>query len=124
MERITTTITVNASGDGTGYAVVKQGLNHGNIHAIRYVKDDYVAGIDVVITGETSEIAILSVTDMNASATYFPRAATCDVSAAASFYAAEGEPVEDRIPIANERIKIVVASGGNTKTGTFHIWVE
>ena len=124
MERITTVITVNASGNGTGYAVVKQGLNHGNIHAIRYVKDDYIAGIDVVITGETSGIAILSVTDMDDSATYFPRAATCDVNAAASLYAAAGEPVEDRIPIANERIKIVVAFGGDTKTGTFHIWVE
>jgi len=124
MERISLTITVDGSGDGTDYAVSSRGLLTGKIHAIRYVKDDYADGIDVAITGETSGIAILTVTDMNATATYLPRAATCDIVAAASLYAAAGEPVEDRIPIANERIKIVVSSGGDTKSGTFHIWVE
>ena len=84
MEQITVAITVNDSGAGTGYGVVPQGVNRGLIHAIRYVKGDYADGVDVAITGETSGIPILSVTDMNASATYFPRAATCDTIAAAS----------------------------------------
>jgi len=121
MKRIEVPITVDASGDGIGYAAPDR--VHGHVHAIRYVKTDYADGVDVTITGETSGIPILTITDMNASATYLPRAASCDIVAAASLYAAAGEPVEDKIPIANERIKLVVASGGVSTSGTFHIWV-
>jgi len=123
MERITVSITTNAAGAGTGYAASVRGMNRGNVKAIRYVKTDYAAGVDFVITGETSGMAILTGTDVNASATFFPRAATCDIVGAASLYAAAGEPVEVEIPIADEQIKIVVAAGGDTKTGTFHIWI-
>jgi len=122
MKRLSVTMTTDSSGDATSY--VGDGVLHGNIHAIRYVKDDFADGVDVAITGNTSGIAILSVTNMNATATYFPRYATCDETGVASLYAGSGEPVEDRIPIANELIKIVVSSGGDKKSGTFHIWVE
>lgn len=31
-----------------------------------------------------------------------------------------GTAVQDKIAIVNDRIKIVIASGGNAKSGTFH----
>jgi hypothetical protein len=114
------TITTIADGSGTGYTEYPLA---GHISAIRYVKSDYADGVDFVITGENSGIAVLTGTDVNASATYAPRHATHDVTGAASLYAAAGEPVEDRIPVAGERLKIVVASGGATKTGAFHVYI-
>lgn len=123
MERIMTTIATDGSGNGTGYAVLSHGVNHGSVVAIRYVKTDYADGVDVVFSGETSGIPILTWTDMNATGMKYPRDVTHDIAGAASLYAATGEPVESLIPIANERIKIVVSSGGTTNTGTFHIWI-
>ena len=121
MERLTATLTTDASGDATEYIEPNQS---GFIRAIRYVKTDYANGIDLTITGETSGISILAVTDMNASATYVPQAPTHDLSAAAENYNDESdEAVNAPIPICDERIKIVVANGGDTKAGTFHIWV-
>jgi len=121
IQRHVVTVTTDAGGDGTGYTATPV---YGLVHAVRYVKDTYADGIDVTITGDLSGIAVLAVTNMNATATYLPRFATVDNVAAASLYAAAGEPVEDRIPVAMERIRVVVAQGGNTTTGTFHIFVE
>lgn len=121
IQRHVVTVTTDGSGDGTGYTDVPV---YGLVHAVRYVKTDYADGIDVTITGDLSGIAVLAVSNMNATATYLPRFATVDNAAAASLYAAGGEPVEDRIPVAMERIKVVVAAGGATRTGAFHLFVE
>ena len=42
----------------------------------------------------------------------------------ASLFARAGEPVKRPIPIVNERINIVIANGGDTKTGSFHIVID
>lgn len=120
MRRHTVTVTTNSSGDGTGYT---SGNVNGVVHAVRYVKTDYANGVDFVITGESSAIEILTGTDVNASATYEPRAATHSIAGAALLYAAGGAAVSNPIPVAGERVKIVVAQGGDTKTGTFHVFV-
>jgi hypothetical protein len=119
LTRHSVTITTDASGNGTGYTAVANGL----IHAIRYVKADYDNGIDFVVTTEASGQAVLTGTDVNASATSYPQAATASVANAAALYAAGGTAVNALIPVADERIKIVVAQGGNVKTGTFHVYV-
>ena len=51
------------------------------------------------------------------------RQATHAPDGSAALYAAAGEAVLGDIVLANERVKIVVASGGNTKTGQFVIVV-
>lgn len=115
-------VTTDASGDATAYTDIADGF----VQSIRYVKDGSNPldnGSDFTITAESSGAAILTATNVAASATYYPRAATVDVANAASLYAAGGEPVEDRIPVAFERVKIVVAQGGNTKVGRFHVYV-
>jgi hypothetical protein len=97
---------------------------NGKIHAIRYVKSSYTDGVDMTISGATSGIAIVTLTDCNATTTVMPRAATHGTDGSALLYATAGEPVEDKIPIANELIKIAVTNAGDSKSGTFHIWVE
>lgn len=113
------TITTDASGAGTGYTEVANGY----VMSVSYVKTDYADGIDAVITGETTLTPILTFTDVNASVTANPRAATATVANAAALYAGSGVAVLDRIAVAKERIKIVVAAGGDTKTGAWHIVV-
>lgn len=44
-------------------------------------------------------------------------------SGVAALYAAAGTAVNDGIAVAKDRIKIVVAQGGNVKSGAFHVVV-
>lgn len=69
-------------------------------------------------------MAVLTMTNQAASGTYAPRHATHDTAGAASLFAAGGEPVEALIPIAGERLKVIVAQGGNAKSGTLHVYIE
>lgn len=121
LQRHVIAATTNGSGDATVYSAYPV---HGSVVAVVYVKTDFANGIDFTITGEQSGIAILTGTDVNATATYMPRGATHSTAGAAALYAAGGTAVLDLIPVAMERIKIVVAQGGDTKTGTFHVYVD
>ena len=116
VERKSIAITTIADGSATGYVEIDQG----RLSQIRYVKTDYTDGVDFAITLEATGEVVWTGTNVNASVTIAPRQATHDVLGAASLYAAAGEPVEDYIAIAKDRIKIVIAQGGDTKSGTFH----
>lgn len=96
----------------------------GKIATVRYVKTDFAAGVDFTITAEATGETIWAQADVNASVTVAPRQATHSTAGAASLYASGGQAVNDQIAIANDRIKIVVAQGGDTKTGTFHFILE
>lgn len=113
----------DASGNQTAYSNVV----NGRILAIRYVPDPtnpLATGADLTITGEQSGIPIITITNIGTSAVSFaPRLPTCGLTGTASLFAAGGLAVEDYIPIANERIKVVMAQGGNTLLGTLHIYV-
>lgn len=118
-ERHDVAITTDASGDATAYTLAITGA----VHSIRYVPDGTSpldTGADVTITGETSGFPVLTEANIGTSAfTRSPRQPTHKNSdGSALLYAASGEPVETAIILANERIKVVVAQGGNTKSGT------
>ena len=119
-ERHAVTLVTDASGDVTGYTPVVSG----RISAVVYTKTDYDNGVDFVVTGDDTGQTIWSETNVNASKTVAPRQPVHDTAGVASLYAAAGEPVEDHIVVAQERIKIVVAQGGNTKTGKITVIVE
>lgn len=124
VERFDFVLGVNASGAATVYS---DRVATGEVRQIRYVPDGSTpldTGADLTITGEVSGLAIATLTNIGTSAVQWaPRQATSDVSGAASLYAAAGAAVNDRIAIAGERIKVVVAQGGTSKTGTLYIWV-
>ncbi len=119
-ERHVVIITTDGSGDGTGYTPVLTG----KVSQIRYVKTDYATGVDIVVTAEATGETIWSQLNVDASATVAPRQATHDTAGAAALYAAGGVAVRDKIALANDRVKIVVAQGGASKVGTFHIVME
>jgi hypothetical protein len=117
VQKHTVTVTTDSGGDATAYTPVTTG----RVQTVVYVKDDYAAGVDFTITVEGTAEGVWTESNVNASATVAPRQATHSTVGVASLYAAAGEPVEDHIAIADDRIKIVVANGGDTKSGTFHV---
>lgn len=118
-ERHTVALTTDGDGNATGYTPVVTG----RVISIRYVKTDFADGVDVVVTAEATGEVIWDEDDVNASATRAPRQATHSVAGVAALYAAGGAAVNDHIVVAQDRVKIVVASGGVAKSGTFHVVV-
>ena len=121
-ERHVVTIVTDAAGAGTGYTPVVSG----RVLTVVYVKagsSPYAAGVDFTITAEATGENLWTETNVNASAVRAPRQPTHDAAGAASLYAAAGEPVEAPIVLAKDRVKIVIAQGGDTLTGTFHVIV-
>jgi hypothetical protein len=114
--RLTVTVTTAADGSATAYS---DPVDYGQLSQIRYVKTDFADGSTITITAEATGETLWVESNVNASATRAPRQATHSTAGAASLYAAAGAAVTDKITIASDRIKIVIASGGNTKTGTF-----
>jgi hypothetical protein len=118
--RISVTVTTDASGDATAYT---DAVN-GQISSITYTKPagtPYDNTADFTITTETTGRSVWAQSNVTATTTVAPRQATHGVDGVASLYAAGGTAVQAPIAVANERIKIVVAQGGNVKIGTFTI---
>lgn len=123
IQREILTLAVDASGALTTYT----GIVSGRVLQVAYVPDattPLATGADFVITTEDSSTPILTVTNVGTTAvTMVPRQATVTVANAAALYASGGVAVLEPIYVANERIKIVVAQGGVSKTGQLHILI-
>jgi hypothetical protein len=117
--RETVSLTTDASGDAIGYTANVTG----RIHSIKYTKDDFADTVDFTITTEATAQNAWVQENVTATATVAPRQATHSTAGVASLYAAAGEPVETPVVAVNERIKIVVANGGDAKSGTFDVIV-
>lgn len=113
-------LTTNGSGAATGYSPYFSGY----IRALEYVKTDFANGVDFTITADETGEAILSLTDQNSAAILRPRAATHSTAGVAALYAATGTAVNDHIALGRDRVKVVVAQGGDTKTGTIIVTVD
>jgi hypothetical protein len=127
IDLVTLTLTVNASGDATVYSA---GLVSGRVLQIRYVVDATIplaTGADLTITGETTGVAIATITNIGTgSLTWATRQPTYPIAntaqGTAALYAATFGVLEP-VYIGGERIKCVVAAGGDSKTGQLHILV-
>jgi len=118
--RETVALATNSDGDATAYSAPVSG----RVHTLIYTKVDFADGSTITVTTRDTGQAILAETGINASAVRAPRQATAATDGTASLYAGGGEPVEAYIIAQNEPIKIVVASGGDTKTGSIDVIVE
>jgi hypothetical protein len=120
IRRFNVAVTTAADGSATAYSPYLSGY----IHAIEYLKTDYADGVDFTITAEVTGETIWTESNVNAAKVCLPRAPTHSNAGVASLYAAAGEAVNDRIALGRDRVKIVLASGGNAKSGTFVILVD
>lgn len=114
-------VTTIADGSATAYST---GVFTGRVLQIKYTKDGsnaYTDGVDFTITAETSGVNVWVQQNVNATVTVCPRQATHGTDGTAALYAAAGQAVNDYVWLVGERLKIVLASGGDTKTGTFSV---
>lgn len=116
--------TVVATSDGSQVGTHYTPYFSGYVESIQYVKGDYTDGVDFTITAEATGDPIWVDTNINASETVRPRAATHTTAGVASLYAGSGTAVNDRIALGRDRVKIVLAQAGANKTGTFVVTVS
>lgn len=109
-------ITTSTGGAATAYSAVVRG----RIAAIKYTKatgSPLASTADITVTLEDSGQTVQTFTNINATAVRYPVAAGSLPSGAASTI------TEVPIYAVGERVKAVVAQGGNTKVGTLSVVV-
>lgn len=116
IKRVKVVITTDSGGAFTGYTESVEGLLQ-RVQLTLPVSAPLANTSDFTITEEDSGVQLLAKTDVAAAFAAYPRAPTHDSAGAAALYAAAGQGVLTPFPILG-RIKIVVAQGGDTKTGT------
>ncbi len=112
-----------ADGSATAYSPWLSG----KLTAIHYVKDGangYATGVDFTITAEQTGETLWTQSNVDATVSVAPRIATASNAGVAALYASAGTAVNDLIRLGRDRVKIVLAQGGNAKTGRFHIVME
>ena len=114
------TITTDGSGNATAYSP----YTSGRIKSITYVKNNYAAGVDFTITIDGTGETVWAQNDVNASVTVYPRSNTHSTACVANLYAASGTNVTDVISFSRDRLKFVLAQGGNATSGTFKFVIE
>ncbi len=119
MKRYKVTVTTAADGSATAYSPRLSG----EVAQIEYVKTDFADGVDFTITGEATGVNLWTESNVNAAAVRAPRQPAHSQVGAALLYAAGGTAVSEKIALANDRVKIVIAQGGNVKTGAIHVLV-
>lgn len=120
IRRFNVSVTTAADGSATAYSPYLSGY----IHSIQYVKTDFADGVDFTITAETTGETIWTESNVNAAVVKAPRQATHSTAGVAALYAAAGTAVNNRIALSRDRVKIVIAQGGATKSGAFYIVVD
>jgi len=115
--KYTATLAVDSSGDATVYLGDEI---TGRVHAIKYTPGTLDTNGDLAITGETTGVPILTKANAGTTATWFyPRAmANKNTDGAAETFSSED------IHVFKERIKIIVAQGGNATTGSIDVFVD
>lgn len=114
------TQTVAVTNSAGGAATVYSTAIRGRLLAIHYVKTNFADGVDFTITNETTGETIWTEANVNAAASKYPRVAVHDtVGVAATLDGTRA--MRDCLYLANQRVKIIIADGGNATTGAFLI---
>ena len=119
--------TLQVTTDASGAADVSTNPLNGKLISIQYVVDGtspYDNTVDLTVTNKSTGESLLSQTNIAAAFKKFPRVATQDTSGNALLYAAGGTAQSDYLRLCDESVRIVLAQGGNAKTGQFIIQVE
>lgn len=116
--------TVKPVTDSSGDAIAKTPAVTGRLIACAYSKTDYADTVDFTIKGNDTRQSLWIQSNVTASVQLYPRQPTKSDLGVASLYAGSGEPVETPAALFDEQIEVVIAQGGDTKTGEFRFLVE
>jgi hypothetical protein len=122
MKRYKVTIVTASDGTVTAYSPRLSG----ELHSIEYAKpgaNSYTDGVDFTITDEATGKTLWAESNVNASKSCMPRAATHTTAGVAATLDGTVAAL-DKLPLANTRVKFVLAQGGSAKTGDFHVFVD
>lgn len=120
IRRYSVPVTTEADGSATAYSPYLSGY----LCSLIYVKTDYADGVDFTITAEATGETLWTESNVNAAKACYPRAGTHSTAGVAALYAAGGVAVNDRIALSRDRVKVVLAQGGNATSGRFIIVVD
>lgn len=120
LRKFTVPITTASDGSATAYSPYVSGY----IHSIQYVKTDFADGVDFTITVDGTGETVWTEANVNAAAVKAVRQPTYTTAGVASLYAAGGVAVNDRVALSRDRVKVVIAQGGNAKIGSFTILID
>ena len=112
-EPTTDKVAVTTAADGSATAYSK--YFSGQIIAVRYEKGDFADTVDFTITTETGGVGVWTESNVTASDTTFPTMLVQD-------QVNVDTALRDFIYSFADRVKIILASGGNAKSGTFYIY--
>lgn len=117
MQVVSSSITTSSGGAATVYLGTSL---TGRVHAIKYAPGTIATGAGLTITGETTAVPIITKASAGtATVFYYPRAFANKVTDGAAF-----TDVTEDVRVYKERIKVVVADGGDSFTGTITAYVD
>lgn len=123
LKAIKITATTDASGDATAYS---EASYNGELYAVQWIDGDFADGVDAVLsvanTDAAVDLTLLTLTNANNDAMYYPRHQIHDAAGAGVTYDGTNE-VYGKAPVVG-KLKLVVSSGGNTKTGGVVVYLE
>ena len=117
IQRHDVAVTTSTGGSATAYSPVVMG----KVAAVVYTSggaSGFASTADIAVTTETTGQNIWTQSNVTASVVKYP-VTTAQVPAGTN-----SSLTEKQIPVADERIKIVIAQGGNAKVGTFTVVIE
>ena len=119
LHKTSTAIVTDASGNATVYLGDKL---RGYLVALNYTPGTLETGTDLTITADTSGAPILTKVNLGTGNSWlYPRALPTNANSATGPL---GTVPSERIPLVKEKIKVVVAGGGNVKTGSIEAVYE
>lgn len=121
-------VTVTTESDGTAEAFIDEPSGTGRkitgkIHALIYTKVDYADTVDFTITLEGTGEGVWTQLNRTATQKVYPRVPVHDQVGGAVTYDGSNE-IYERLEMVQDRIKIVLAQGGDTKSGAFALVVD
>lgn len=121
MIRSAITMTTAADGSATGY-IPEDGRRSitGRVVSLGYTRTDYLTTVDITITSENADESIWTEANVTATKRIVPMQAAHTTAGVAVLYAA-GNPIYEPVHLVKDRIKIVLAQGGDTKVGAFAV---
>ena len=98
----------------------------GDLHAVEWIDGDLADGVDAVLSTQDTASGVaqtlLTLTNANVDKWYYPRATAHDLAGADAEYAATFDIREK--PLVNGKLRLVIASGGNAKTGGCIVYIK
>lgn len=119
IRKFTVAAVVASDGSGTFYTPYLSGV----LESIQYIKTDYADTADFTITAEATGETLWTEANVTAAATKRPRAA-CHSTVGVAATLDGTRPMLDKIALSRDRVKIVLAQGGTSTTGSFVVTIS